>query len=89
MADWFVEVATADLVEVFEFIDYRKAVAFGFERLECGDALAVELIDVDGRVLFAFSDDPWGGAHGFSTTPRRAGLYRWDPRSEQLRQVSL
>jgi hypothetical protein len=87
MADWFVEVAVdTGLSEVFEFIDYRKAVEFGASRVEDSDALAVELVDCDGRVLMVFGQ-PFDGTTGWSSTPRRAGLYRWDDRSEQMRRV--
>ena len=87
MADWFVAVAVdTGLSEVFEFIDYRKAVEFGAARVDDRDALSVELLDCDGRVLMVFGQ-PFDGTTGLSSIPRRAGLYRWDDRSEQMRRV--
>jgi hypothetical protein len=87
MADWFVEVSNrSGLTEVFEFIDYRKAVCFGGELVEREGIQAVELLDCDGRVLMQFGE-PFDGTHGHTSTPLRAGVYRWDQRVEQMRRV--
>ena len=89
MADWFVEVThgEGDDVEVFEFIDYRKALVFGASFDGDEDVLSVELVDVDGRVLLRFGDE-FDGCLGRTSTPQRAGFYRWDKKTEQMRQVA-
>lgn len=87
MADWFVEVSQeSGLTEVFEFIDYRKAVSFGADQVDRSGVMSVELLDCDGRVLMQFGE-PFDGTHGHTSTPLRAGVYRWDARVEQMRQV--
>lgn len=89
MADWFVEVSyRTELTEVFEFIDYRLAVDFGGSRFDDEAVQSVELLDCDGRVLMQFGEE-FDGTHGHTSTPLRAGLYRWDERVEQMRRVQL
>lgn len=87
MADWFVEVHRVDdFVEVFEFIDYRKAVVFLEQYAQDEDGLSsVELVDREGRVLLEIASVT--AKLSYSMTPRRAGVYRWDPRSEMMREV--
>lgn len=88
MKDWFVAVHLTDAAsaEMFEFIDYRRAVAFADQHSDSGDFRSVAVIDFRGLEVLTMGTK-FDGCVGYTALPLRAGFYRWSETADRMVEV--